>query len=61
MRPMQRRLHHLRIAGKGFPPALDDLGEEDSLDGRNHIDRSNGGSSNGRAARVGLRDYTVVS
>ena len=38
--------------------------EEDSLDGRNHIGRSNGGvgggSRNGRA-RVGFGDYTSVS
>ena len=36
--------------------------EEDSLDGRNHIGRSNGGvgNRNGRA-RVGFSDYTSVS
>ena len=39
--------------------------EEDSLDGRNHIGRSNGGigSRNGRArvANAGFGDYTSVS
>ena len=38
--------------------------EEDSLDGRNHIGRSNGGvvgSRNNGRARVGFGDYTSVS